>query len=92
MARAEIAGFQMRLFEILQYKARKITIILHEIRYLRIIQAERSRIEAQMNRLKLLGDRIVSRDPERQVAEVQIRIAIMNRCSAMGMAEIERVK
>ena len=45
-----------------------------------------------MNRLKLLGDRIVSRDPDRQVAEIHIRIAIMNRCSAMGMAEIERVK
>ena len=27
-----------------------------------------------MNRLKLLGDRIVSRDPDRQVAEVHIRI------------------
>ena len=52
----------------------------------------RSRIEAQMNRLKLFGDRIVSRDPDRQVAEIHIRIAIMNRCSAMGMAEIERVK
>ena len=52
----------------------------------------RSRIEAQMNCLKLFGDRIVSRDPDRQVAEIHIRIAIMNRCSAMGMAEIERVK
>jgi hypothetical protein len=52
----------------------------------------RSRIEAQMNRLKLPGDRIVSRDPDRQVAEIHIRIAIMNRCPAMGMAEIERVK
>jgi len=45
-----------------------------------------------MNRLKLFGDRIVSRDPDHQVAEVHIRIAIMNRCSAMGMAEIERVQ
>lgn len=52
----------------------------------------RSRVEAQMNRLKLLGDRIVSRDPDRQVAEIHIRIAIMSRCSAMGMSEIERVK
>jgi len=43
-----------------------------------------------MNRLKLFGDRIVARDPDRQVAE--IRIGIMNRCSAMGMAEIEGVK
>lgn len=52
----------------------------------------RSRIEAQMNRLKLFGDRIVSRDPDRQVTEIHIRVAIMNRCSAMGMAKIERVK
>ncbi len=40
-----------------------------------------------MNRLKLFGDRIMSRDPDRQTAEVQIRIAIMNRCSALGRAE-----
>ncbi|RRH75881.1 hypothetical protein EG244_08145 [Falsigemmobacter faecalis] len=30
--------------------------------------------------------------PDRQVAEIHIRIAIMNRCPAMGLAEIERVK
>jgi len=51
-----------------------------------------SRIEAQMNRLMLFGERIVSRNPDRQVAEIHIRLAIMNHCSAMGMAEIERVK
>ncbi|OCX59735.1 transposase [Thioclava sp. SK-1] len=51
----------------------------------------RSRVEAQMNHLKLLGDRIMSRDPDRQTAEIQIRIAIMNRCSALGQAEIKAV-
>ncbi|MBC7147728.1 MAG: IS5 family transposase [Thioclava marina] len=51
----------------------------------------RSRVEAQMNRLKLFGDRIMSRDPDRQTAEIQIRIAIMNRCSALGRAEIEAI-
>ena len=51
----------------------------------------RSRVEAQMNRLKLLGDRIMSRDPDRQTAEIQTRIAIMNRYSALGRAEIEAV-
>jgi len=51
----------------------------------------RSRVEAQMNRLKLIGDRIMSRDPDRQTAEIQIRIAIMNRCSALGRADIEAV-
>lgn len=51
----------------------------------------RSRVEAQMNRLKLLGDRIISRDPDRQTAEIQIRISIMNRFSALGRAESEAV-
>jgi len=45
-----------------------------------------------MNRPKQLDDRIVSQVPDRQVAEIRIRIAIMNRCAAMGMAEIQRVK
>ena len=43
----------------------------------------------RMNRRKLLGDRFMSRDPDRQIAEIQIRIAIMNRCSALGRAEIK---
>ncbi|PZX10295.1 hypothetical protein LX81_04283 [Palleronia aestuarii] len=50
-----------------------------------------SRVEAQMNRLKLFGDQIMSLDPDRQTAEIQIRIAIMNRCSALGRAEIEAI-
>lgn len=51
----------------------------------------RSRVEARMNCLKLFGERIMSRDPRRQTAEIQIRIAIMNRTSALGRAEIEAV-
>lgn len=50
----------------------------------------RSRIEAKKNRLKLFPERIVPRDPERQVAEIQIRIAFMNRFNAVGTAEIKR--
>ena len=41
--------------------------------------------------LKSFGDRIASRDPDRQTAEVHIRIALMNRFNALGTAEIERV-
>ncbi|KAF0675242.1 IS5 family transposase [Profundibacterium mesophilum] len=52
----------------------------------------RSRVEARMNCLKLFGERIMSRDPDRQTAEIQIRIAIMNRFSALGRAEIEAVR
>jgi hypothetical protein len=51
----------------------------------------RSRIEAKMRCLKAFGERIAARDPERQTAEIQIRIALMNRFSALGTAEIVRV-
>ncbi len=37
------------------------------------------------------GERIDARDPDRQTAEVQIRIARMNRFNALGTAEIVRV-
>lgn len=51
----------------------------------------RSRIEAKMRCLKAFGERIAARDPDRQTAEIQIRIALMNRFSAFGTAEIIRV-
>ena len=41
--------------------------------------------------LKAFGERIAARDPERQTAEIQIRVALMNRFSALGTAEIVRV-
>ena len=51
----------------------------------------RSRIEAKMRCLRAFGERIAARDPDRQTAEVHIRIALMNRFSALGTAEIVRV-
>jgi len=51
----------------------------------------RSRIEANMRCLKAFGERIAARDPDRQTAEIQIRVALMNRFSALGTAEIVRV-
>lgn len=48
----------------------------------------RSRIEARMRCLKAFGERIASRDPDRQTAEIHIRIARMNRFNAAGTAEI----
>ena len=51
----------------------------------------RSRIEAQMRRLKSFGERVGSRDPDRQTAEIHTRIALMNRFSALGRAKIVRV-
>lgn len=51
----------------------------------------RSRIEAKMRRLKAFGERIAARDPDRQAAEIQIRVALINRFNALGTAEIARV-
>ncbi|MCC0063672.1 MAG: IS5 family transposase [Defluviimonas sp.] len=51
----------------------------------------RSRIEAKMRCLKSFGERIAARDPDRQTAEIQIRITLMNRFNALGTAEIVRV-
>lgn len=37
-----------------------------------------------MRRLKSFGERIASRDPDRQAAEIHTRIALMNRFSALA--------
>ena len=39
-----------------------------------------------MNCVKLLGQKLMSRDFDRQVAEVQIRAAVMNRFTALGIS------
>lgn len=51
----------------------------------------RSRAEAKMLCLKSFGERIASRDPDRQTAEIHARVALMNRFAALGRAEIVRV-
>jgi hypothetical protein len=51
----------------------------------------RSRIEAKMRCLKAFGERIAARDPDRQTAEIHIRVALMNRFSALGTADIVRI-
>ena len=35
--------------------------------------------------MKLLGQILMARDFDRQVAEVQVRIAVMNGCTALGI-------
>jgi IS5 family transposase len=45
----------------------------------------RSRAETKMNCMKLLGQKLVSRDFDRQTAELQVRIAILNRYTALGI-------
>jgi len=44
----------------------------------------RSRAETKMHCLKLLGQRLSARDFDRQVAEFQVRIAVMNGYTALG--------
>ena len=47
----------------------------------------RSLAETAMSRLKRLGERLAARDPARQVAEVQIRCAILNTFNSLGMPD-----
>lgn len=51
----------------------------------------RSLIETKMRCLKLLGERVMARDFDRQVAELQIRAAILNRFTALGTPQTQRV-
>ena len=44
-----------------------------------------------MRCLKAFGERIASRDPDRQTAEIHIRVARMNCFNVLGTAEIELV-
>lgn len=45
----------------------------------------RSRVEIKMHCLKLRGQSLMVQDFERQVAEIQIRIAVLNRYTALGI-------
>ena len=51
----------------------------------------RSRVETKMHCMKLLGQRLMARDFDRQVAEVQVRIAVMNGYTALGIPVTEAV-
>ena len=44
----------------------------------------RSRVETKMHCMKLLGQRLMARDFDRQVAELQVRIAVLNGYTALG--------
>ena len=51
----------------------------------------RSRVESKMHCVKLMGQRLMARDFDRQVAEIQIRIAVLNRYTALGIPVTEPV-
>ncbi len=44
-----------------------------------------------MHCMKLMGQSLMARDFERQVAEIQIRIAVLNRYTALGIPVTEPV-
>lgn len=45
----------------------------------------RSRVETKMNCIKQLGQSLMARDFDRQVAEIQVRVAVLNRYTALGI-------
>ncbi len=45
----------------------------------------RSRAETKMHCVKLLGQRLMARDFDRQVAEFQVRVAVLNGYTALGI-------
>ena len=51
----------------------------------------RSRFEIKMHCIKLLGQSLMARDFERQVAGIQICIAVLNRYTALGIPVTEPV-
>ena len=51
----------------------------------------RRRVEAKMRCLKLLGERLMARDFDRQTTELHIRAALLNRFTRLGTPETQRV-
>ena len=51
----------------------------------------RSRVETRMHCVKLLGQRLMARDFDRQVAEFQVRVAVLNGFTALGIPVTEAV-
>ncbi len=51
----------------------------------------RSRVKTKLHCVKLMGQRLAARDFDRQVAEFQIRVAVLNGFTALGIPVIESV-
>jgi len=51
----------------------------------------RSRVETKTHCVKLLGQRLMARDFDRQVTELQVRIAVLNGYTALGIPVTEPV-
>jgi Transposase DDE domain len=51
----------------------------------------RSRVKTKMHCVKLLGQRLMARDFDRQVAEFQVRVTVLNGFTALGIPVTEVV-
>ena len=51
----------------------------------------RSRVETKMHCVKLLGQRLMTRDFDRQVAEFEVLVAFLNGFTALGIPVTEAV-
>ncbi len=51
----------------------------------------RSRVKTKMHCVKLLGQRLMARDFDCKVAELQVRIAVLNGYTALGIPVTETV-
>ena len=51
----------------------------------------RSRVKTKMHCIKLLGQSLMAQDFERQVAEIQISITVLNRYTTFGLPVTEPV-
>ena len=49
----------------------------------------RRRVETKMHCVNLLGQSLMAQDVDRQVAEIQVRVAVLNRYTALGIPATE---
>lgn len=51
----------------------------------------RSRVETKMHCVKLMGQRLMARGFDREVAEIKVRIPVLNRYTVLGIPVTEAV-
>ncbi len=51
----------------------------------------KSRVDSKINRVKLLGQSLIVREFDRRVAEIQARVAVLSRYTALGTPVTEPV-
>lgn len=52
----------------------------------------RSRVETKMHCVRLLGQQLMARDFDRQLTEIQVRLTVLNGCTALGIPVTEAVE